>query len=104
MSGGAGTQRSIDEAREALALNDVGRGTGAAWRAASSAAQTGDVESLATLVDLVATIEKAATGGDRDEAAQLRVYVEACLEDARSGKRPPSAFERLLGRDRRFNR
>ncbi len=101
MSRGADIQRSIDEAREALVLDDVGRATGAAWRAASSAAQTGDTESLTTLVDLVATIEQAATGGDRDEAAQLRVYVDACLEDARSGKRPPSAFERLFGRDRR---
>jgi hypothetical protein len=95
------TERQLAEAREALALGDVGTATGAAWRSASSAAQTGDAEALATLAEFVATIEERATGRQRDEAAQLRVYVEACLEDARKGKRPPSAFERLLGRDRR---
>jgi hypothetical protein len=98
------TERYFAEAGEALALGDVGKATGAAWRSASSAAQTGDADSLASLVDFVATLEERATGGQRDEAAQLRVYVEACLEDARSAKRPPSAFERLLGRDRRLNR
>jgi hypothetical protein len=95
------TARYLAEADEAMALGDVGKATGAAWRAASSAAQAGDQETLATLVDVVATIEQRAEGRERDEAAQLQVYVGACLEDARQGKRPPSAFERLLGRDRR---
>jgi hypothetical protein len=97
----ADTQRYVAEAHEALALGDVGKATGAVWRAASSAAQGGDEETLAALVDVAATIEQRAEGRGREEAAQLQVYVSACLEDAREGKRPPSAFERLLGRDRR---
>jgi hypothetical protein len=97
----ADTERHLAEAHEALALGDVGKATGVVWRAASSAAQAGDAETLATLVDVVAEIEQRAGGRDRDEAAQLHVYVEACLDDARKGKRPPSAWERLLGRDRR---
>ncbi len=101
MSRSPDTERHLAEAHEALALGDVGTATGAAWRSTSSAAQTGDAEALATLVEFVATIEERATGRQRDQAAQLRVYVEACLEDARKGVRPPSAFERLLGRDRR---
>jgi hypothetical protein len=101
MTRNADTERHLADAREALALGNVGKATGAAWRAASSAAQSGDEEALATLVDVVATIEQRATGSEHEEAAQLQVYVTACLDDARRGKRPPSAFERLLGRDRR---
>jgi hypothetical protein len=98
------TERHLADAHEALALGDLGKATGAAWRAASSAAQAGDEETLAALVDFVATIEQRATGREHDEAAQLQVYVAACLEDAEQGKRPPSAFERLIGRDRRLGR
>jgi hypothetical protein len=101
MTRSADTERYVAEANEAMALGDVGKASGAAWRAASSAAQTGDAETLAELADFVTTLEQRAEGREHDEAAQLQVYVTACLEDARQGKRPPSAFERLLGRDRR---
>ena len=82
----------LAEARTALEHDAHPRALDAAWRAASSAAQVGNAEILRQVVELARMIQ----GAD-----QLRLYAEACLEDAERGTRPPSAFERLFSRDRR---
>lgn len=89
--------RALAEAREALAVDALDRTSSAVWRAASAAAQIGDEEALGAAVELAS---KLAERGVAD-AEQLRTYAKACLEDAQEGTRPASAFERLLGRDRR---
>ena len=49
------------------------------------------------MLALAETLVERTSGGDLDEAERLRLYAEACLEDARLGTRRPSAFERLMG-------
>lgn len=68
-----------------------------AWRAAAAAARNGDEEVLAQVVELAARLSTAGLA----DAEQLLRYSEAALEDARLGTRPPSAFERLIRRDKR---
>jgi hypothetical protein len=68
-----------------------------AWRAAAAAARVGNESVLAQVVELAGALVAARLDG----AEQLRVYASAALEDARRGTRPPSAFERLISRDRR---
>ena len=91
-------EHELAEAREALAVGAFANAQSSAWRAASGAAQIGDVAVLEALVEVVTTLEQRKPGAG---AEQLRVYVTACLEDARDGKRPPSMFERLMKRDQR---
>jgi hypothetical protein len=91
----------LPQADEALAVGALGRALGAAWRATAAAAQLGDEETLDALVEVVSTLEQQTTGHDHEDAQQLRVYVEACREDAQNGTRPPNPLERLLRRDRR---
>jgi hypothetical protein len=88
--------RELTNSREAVAAGAYGHARDAAWRAAAAAAQIGDEQALEEVVEIVCGL--AATGVDVDE---LRIYAEACLEDARAGTRPPSMFERLLDRGRR---
>ena len=73
------------------------RARDAAWLAAAAAAQIGDATALTEIGSVASTLVERHVDG----AEQLHVYTQACLEDARSGSRPPSAFERLLRRDRR---
>ena len=87
----------LAEARTAFEHGALARACDSAWRAASSAAQVGSEDTLQQVVELATAL--AATG--RDDAEQLLRYSEACLEDARGGTRPPSAFERLIGRYKR---
>jgi hypothetical protein len=93
--------RELLAAREALACNAVERAASHLWSAAATAASLGDRDGLAVLLGLAAKLEQQTTGGDREEAERLRVYLAQCLDDARRGTRPPSAFERLFRRDRR---
>ena len=81
----------LAEAQTAFANGALNYARNAAWRAAAAAAQIGDAETLERVVELTRKLD--------DE--QLRIYAEAALEDARKGTRPPSAFERLLKRDKR---
>lgn len=85
----------LADARTALEHGAHGHAVDLAWRAASSAARVGNKDVLAAVVELA---------NELPGAEQLRVYAEAALEDARKGTRPPSAFERLIGRDRRRRR
>jgi hypothetical protein len=85
-------EKYLAEARDALAAGALERAQDAGWRAAAAAAQISDVVALQEVVEIVSKLP---------DAGQLRTYTQACLEDAREGKRPPSMFERLLGRDRR---
>lgn len=89
--------RELAEAREAMAGGAVDHARDAAWRAAAAAAQIGDEGALEEIVQIASTLAES----NVSEADQLRVYAEACLKDAREGTRPPSMFERLLGRDLR---
>ena len=89
-------ERELATSREAVAAGAYGHARDAAWRAAAAAAQIGDEQALEEVVEIVSGL--AAAGVDVDE---LRIYAEACLEDARAGTRPPSMFERLLGRNPR---
>jgi len=89
--------RELANAREAMAAGAFDRARDAAWRAASAAAQIGDEGALEEVVAIASTLAE----NDVGEADQLRIYAQASLEDAREGTRPPSMFERLLGRDRR---
>jgi hypothetical protein len=89
--------REIAAAREALDAGAFDRARDAAWRAASAAAQIGDTVALEEVVEIVSALATAKV----DDVEQLQAYADACLEDARAGKRPPSMFERLLSRDRR---
>jgi hypothetical protein len=91
----------LAQANEALALGALGQALGAAWRATAAAAQLGDEETLDALVEVVSTLVERATGHDHEDAQQLRVYLDACREDARNDTRPPNPLERLLRRDRR---
>jgi ElaB/YqjD/DUF883 family membrane-anchored ribosome-binding protein len=90
-------ERELSEAREAIAAKAYDYARDAAWRAAAAAAQIGDEDALQEVVDIAASLGTAGV----DDVEQLRTYAEACLEDARAGTRPPSMFERLLGRGRR---
>jgi hypothetical protein len=88
-------ERNLAHAREALAADALDRARVAAWRAASAAAQIGDEGALRDVVEIAAQLVER----DVPDAEQLRTYAQACLEDAQAGTRPPSMFERLLGRD-----
>jgi hypothetical protein len=90
-------ERELAAAREAVAAGAFDRARDAAWRAAASAAQIGDTAALEEVVEIVSTLAAAKV----DDVEQLQVYADACLEDARDGTRPPSMWERLLGRGRR---
>jgi hypothetical protein len=90
-------ERLLAEAQEALAVGAHARAVDAGWRAAAAAAQIGDEAVLEQLVDLAAKL----AAGETKDTEQLRVYAEASLQDAKAGTRPPSMFERLLGRGRR---
>jgi hypothetical protein len=90
-------ERSLAEARAALAAGAFRPASDAAWEAAVAATRIDDEETLEQLAEL--TVELAREAGT-DEADQLRRYVALCLEDARNGTRPQSAFERLLGWDK----
>jgi hypothetical protein len=87
----------LDEAQTAFEHGALERARNSAWRAAAGAAQTGNI----ALLEQVVTLTRALAASDVDEGEQLRIYAEACLEDAKAGTRPPSAFERLITRDRR---
>lgn len=89
--------RHLAVAREALTAGALDRARGAAWQAAPAAAQIGDEQALEDVVEIAS---KLAEQGVPD-AEQLLTYARACLEDAQAGTRPPSMWERLLGRDRR---
>jgi hypothetical protein len=89
--------RALAEAREALAVGALDRARNATWRAASAAAQIGDEQALEESIAIASRL----AGRNVPDAEQLRVYAEACLEDARKGTRPLSWFERLMKRDRR---
>ena len=82
----------LREARTALEQGAEERGLDLAWRAASSAARVNNKDVLAGVVEFAGALP----GGE-----QLLAYAEAALEDARRGTRPPSAFERLISRDKR---
>lgn len=90
-------ERELADAREALAAGALDRARDAAWRAAASAAQIGDTAALEEVVEIVSTL----AGSKVDDVERLQAYAAACLEDARAGTRPPSAFERLIKRDLR---
>jgi hypothetical protein len=90
-------EREIAAAREALAAGALDRARDGAWRAAAAAAQIGDAAALEEVVEIVSALAAA----NADDVEQLQSYAEACLEDARNDTRPPSMWERLLGRDRR---
>jgi hypothetical protein len=91
-------ERHLAEAREALARNAFAIASREAWSAASAAARIGDEAALQEVVDIASTLLAA---GGADDAEQLRVYAAACLEEAQHGTRRPSAFERLIQRERR---
>lgn len=93
--------QNLADAREALACGALARAADHAWRAAAAAASIGDERSLEGLLDLVAELAQSTSGREHADAEQLGLYVREALKDAREGTRPPSAFERLLGRDRR---
>ena len=82
----------LKDARTAFEHGAEERALDLAWRAASSAARVNNQGVLAEVVELAGAIPG---------AEQLRAYAEAALEDARRGTRPPSAFERLISRDKR---
>jgi hypothetical protein len=89
--------RALEEARDALAVDALDRARDATWRAASAAAQIGDEQALEEAVAIASElVERKLPDADR-----LRVYAEACLEDARNDTRPKSWFERLMKRDLR---
>ena len=88
-------------ANEALAVGALGEALGAAYRAAAAAAQLGDEETLEALAEVVSTLEQRTTGHAHEHVEQLRVYLDACREDAREGTRPQNALERLFRLDRR---
>ena len=90
-------EREIAVAREAVAAGALDRARDAAWRAAAAAAQIGDAAALEDVVEIVSALAASKV----DDIEQLQTYAEACLEDARAGTRPPSMFERLMGRNRR---
>ena len=90
-------ERALVDAREAVAAGAFDRARDPAWRAAAAAAQIGDVGALEEVAGIVSSLAAAGT----DDVEQLRTYTEACLRDARAGTRPPSVFERLMGRSRR---
>jgi hypothetical protein len=92
-------EHELSQANEALALGALGQALGAAWRATAAAAQLDDEETLDALVDVVTALEQRTRGHDHEDAQQLRVYLEACREDARNGTRPQNPLERLLRRD-----
>jgi hypothetical protein len=94
-------ERHLADAREALACGALPQACDAAWYAAAGAAQLGNEETLAELLQLATTLERQTEGREHDEAARLLTYVTACLEDAQRGVRPLSAFEQLMRRDRR---
>ena len=85
------------DARTALEHGAHARARDLVWQAAAAAARVGDKALLQQVVELAGAL--AAVGVD--DGDQLRVYAEAALEDARRGTRRPSAFERLISRDRR---
>jgi hypothetical protein len=90
-------ERTLAETQELFAAGLLERTRDSAWRAAAAAAQVGDAEKLEQLAAIVGHLVEQ----DVPETDQLQVYVDACLEGARKGTRPPSWFERLLNRDRR---
>jgi hypothetical protein len=94
-------EHELAAAKEALAVGALAQALGAAYRAAAAAAQLGDGETLDALVEVVSTLEQRTTGHTHEDAEQLRVYVDACREDAREGTRPPNALERLFHLHRR---
>ena len=89
--------RRLADAREAVAAGAFVHARDAAWRAAAAAAQIGDEAALEEVIEIASTL----TASGVADVEQLQIYAEACLEDARAGTRPPSMFERLLGRGRR---
>jgi len=94
---GVDPAETLADAQTALEHGAHRRACDLAWRAAAAAARIGNESILAQAVELADAL---ATAG-YDDAGQLRVYAEAALEDAKRGTRPPSAFERLMSRDRR---
>jgi hypothetical protein len=90
-------ERTLEETEELFAAGLLERTRDAAWRAAAAAAQVGDAEKLERLAVITGQLVQRGV----EDAEQLRVYTDACLEGARKGTRPPSWFERLLSRDRR---
>ena len=88
-------ERTLEETEELLAAGLLERTRDAAWRASAAAAQVGDAEKLERLAVISGQLVEQGV----DDAEQLRIYTEACLEDARKGTRPPSWFERLLSRE-----
>jgi hypothetical protein len=90
-------EREIAAARDAASAGAFDRARDASWRAAAAAAQIGDTAALEEVVEIVSALAAA----NADDVEQLQTYADACLEDARADNRPPSMFERLLGRDRR---
>ena len=82
----------LADARTALEQGAHARALALAWRAAAAAARVGNQNVLGEAVELAKELP---------DAEQLRAYAQAALEDARNGTRPPSAFERLIKRDRR---
>jgi len=97
MPGSRDAQRSLVAARDALARGAFSRATEHAWASAVAAVRAGDEETLAALAELSTTLADQASPAKHAEADQLRRYVALCLEDTRNGRRPHSAFERLLG-------
>jgi hypothetical protein len=93
-------EQSLADARAALARGALAYACASAWRAAAAAAKRGDDKALAALAALAPALELQSSGRRRDDAARLRSYVEACLEDARKGTRRPSAVEQMFGRNR----
>jgi hypothetical protein len=61
----------------------------------------GDEEVLQALQPVALALEEQTSGREREDAGRLRLYLLNCANDARSGTRQGSAFERLLGRGRR---
>jgi deazaflavin-dependent oxidoreductase (nitroreductase family) len=92
--------RELAAARRALARGAVEPAVRHAWLGAAAAATVGDEGALSALLDLAGRLVPLTTGREHDDAERLTIYVGQCLDDARRGTRPPSAFERLLSRDR----
>ena len=90
-------ERDLADARTALENDAISFAIERAWSSAVAAARIGDETTLATLVEVTGAIAKQAAPAQQKEADQLERYVVLCLQDARNGTRPHSAFERLLG-------
>ncbi|HST25332.1 MAG TPA: hypothetical protein VLJ76_05035 [Gaiellaceae bacterium] len=90
-------ERDLADARTALENDAIPFAIERAWSSAVAAARIGDETTLAALVEVTTAIADQAAPAQHKEADQLNRYVALCLQDARNGTRPHSAFERLLG-------